>query len=222
MSSFAGIMPNLNSDTSEQDEAQCDYTTLTGRVQEIDLNGDTWLSVRQTPNERIKFRLHVSKALLSFASSYFCALFGPHFLEGPATHHGKDVEMLEEKANAFVVLMKVIHMCSNFEKPLLAKDALDFALVTDKYDCVKAVKLSLSSLLPTRPKYAGVDPQCFLINAAYLLDSNELFARYTADLVTDFGPCGLSVLDYFESEFVVPSAVYGTLIIHQWNFKLLL
>lgn len=202
MISFAGTMPDTLPDFLTEDH-------LSPYPEQIDLNGDTWLAVRQTPNGRILYRLRVSRALLSFASSYFRALFGPHFLEGPATQSAKDVEMLEEKAWAFTTLMKVIHMCSDFAKPFPPGYAMNFAAIVDKYDCAKAVRLSLGSLMPVKQDTKSIYSGCLLINAAYLLDSPELFTKYTADMVTNFGPHDLVKYDYLTVEPAVPAAVYG-------------
>lgn len=208
--SFAGVMSDLHSDVTEENEAHADFILPENLVNEIDLNGDTWLSVRETPDGSVRFRLRVSKALLSFASSYFRALFGPHFLEGPVARDGKDVEMLEEKGAAFTTLMRIIHMCSGFARPFQPCDALDFAVVVDKYDCAKAVRLSLSSLMPSsRPDHRNIEDQCLLISASYLLDSPELFAEYTADMVTTFVPFDLENYKYLCIEPAVPTAVYG-------------
>lgn len=176
-------------------------------IDEIDLNGDTWLSIRQAPNGRIAKRVRVSRALLSFASPYFRVLFGPRFLEGPAADNGKDIEMLEEKTLSFVTLMQVLHMRSDFGG-LTVAGSLHFAMVVDKYDCTKAIKLSLGSLLPVGLDFCFISALCDLINAAYLLDSPQLFTRYTADMVINIRLNDSPVDEYLRFDLPVPCATY--------------
>lgn len=79
---------------------------LEASMENIDLGGDITLLVGSTSQVRLK----VSKAILSFASSYFAALLGPHFKEGADAAEQKDVELQDDDGKAMTMLCQILHM----------------------------------------------------------------------------------------------------------------
>lgn len=148
-----------------------------------DLGGELTLVVG--PQEGAPLRLRVSAPLLTIASRYFASLLGPHFQEGNKAAAGKEVNIKEDHAAAFKTLCEILHMQYSLEQTtLLPIDLLSLAIVADKYDCVKAIQLSLNTLFEGAARYGTTLIQmCGLVNAAYLFDSPKLFKQFTGSII---------------------------------------
>lgn len=143
----------------------------------VDLGGDVSLVIGP---EGCQVRIRVLKALLSFSSKYFNALFSRNFQEGGLAEQGGDVVLAEDEPDALVNLCKILHMQYTWPKPMSPREILHLGIVADKYECVQAIHLTLDALFP---RIARTMHGCWemrdLIVAAYLLDYPDMFNRYT-------------------------------------------
>lgn len=142
----------------------------------IDLSGDVTLIVG-SKEEQVNLR--VSKALLSFASKYFNALFSRNFSEGSTAAHGQDMTFEGDQANAVTNLLTILHMRKEGPQPMEPGDLVQLGIVADKYDCVKALRLTLDTLFPQFSVYFHSRAVRELVVAAFLLDHAKLFNHLT-------------------------------------------
>jgi len=152
------------------------------QTRDVDLGGDVSLIFGV---KGCQVRIKAQKALLSMVSTYFRALFGAGFSEGNTP--GSEVELDEDEPDAIVSLMKILHMQYTGPMPMTALELVSLAVVTDKYDCVKAVRLSLDALFPAATaRLLPVTDMVKLAVAAYLLDYPTLFTKTTFNLTVSY------------------------------------
>lgn len=108
-------------------------TTKVTFLRSVDLGGDTNIVAGVAG---CQVRLRVSKALLSFASTYFSALFRHNFKEGGIAVQGGDIVLEEDEPDALVNLCKILHMQYTAPRPMSPTELLHLAIVADKYGCV--------------------------------------------------------------------------------------
>jgi len=147
---------------------------------DIDLGGDVSLIFGV---KGCQVRIKAQKALLSMVSNYFRALFSQGFSEGskPAS---EALELDEDEPDAIVSLMAILHMRYTGPMPMTTLEIVSLAVVTDKYDCVKAVRLSLDALFPAIATDMSATDMVRLAVAAYLLDYPGMFTKATLKLIT--------------------------------------
>ncbi|CAK3817682.1 btb poz [Lecanosticta acicola] len=177
----------------------------------VDLGGDLALIVGQDDSQ---IRIQVSKAHLSFASSYFKTLLGPRFMEGSAAEAGKALVLKDDDPEAFTVLMKILHMRHDLKTPMAADELLALAVVADKYGFTQALKLPSKALFPNliKPSYREVFD---LTSAAYLFGHSSLFYEFTKTLLLDFCPEKVDRNGFATLSLSAPSAVWRTYM-HRW------
>ena len=112
---------------------------------DVDLGGDVNLLVGPPGCQT---RLHVSKALLSMVSSYSRVMFSSNFREGASATVGEDIKLTEDEPYAAINLLKILHMNYTAPKPMGSLELLHVAIVADKWDCAKAIYLTLDGLAP--------------------------------------------------------------------------
>lgn len=132
-------------------------------------------------------KLLVASAILSSASKVFKALLGPRFKEGQthgSTGQPKAITFPEDNTQAMLDMVRVLH--NQVDDSFIAPSGdrvLDLAVVIDKYDCAKSVKLQSYALLMGAPL---VDPASSFTDcakaalAAYLLRSPFAFRMLCA------------------------------------------
>lgn len=144
----------------------------------VDLGGDTDLLAGP---EGCQVRIRVCKALLSFASAYFKALFNHSFKENNAVDQGADIVLKEDEPDALVNLCKVLHMKYTWPKPMNPTELLHLAIVADKYSCVEAIRLAAEPLFPTAltsDTTKSTDTRDLMV-ASFLLDHAYFFNTYS-------------------------------------------
>ena len=179
-------------------------TTAPALPRIVDLGGDANLLVG--PNG-CQVRIRVCKALLCFASKYFNALFSGNFSESVFEGQGQDVPLEEDEPDAVVNLCKILHMKYTWPASMTPKELLHLAIVADKYDCVKALQLSVQSLFPRSKLTCDAWGVRDLIVASYLLDHPEWFQKYTKILIGSYTQ-PLSEIGLSEMGQRVPMAVW--------------
>ncbi|KAK3627919.1 hypothetical protein LTR56_018909 [Elasticomyces elasticus] len=153
-----------------------------------------------------KKRIRVSAALLSFKSSVFRKMLGPHFLEGQtqrSTEQPQEIQLPEDDPHVMGFLCRLLHN----GRPDSAKYSLDrlanMAVLADKYDCIHSVNLIAETLLrrwaaaggisygkhksPTWAKFAAT---------ALLLRLDDIYVQVTRCVVLDvFTPYSVPLSD---------------------------
>ncbi|EMC92591.1 hypothetical protein BAUCODRAFT_76882 [Baudoinia panamericana UAMH 10762] len=148
----------------------------------IDLGGDVILTVGP---EETAVRVKVSKAPLALVSKVFATLLGPAFREGADIAALKDIALPDDDPKVMRTMLEILHMRFAVPKTALpGKELLGLAIVADKYDCVRALQMSLESIFPKRvATHGSFEELGDLINASYILDHPHLFEQYTQDAV---------------------------------------
>lgn len=151
-------------------------------TQKFDFGGDTTLVV----GPQGSYRICVSKALLSIASNYFKTVFGPKFSEGGQANAGNDVKLEGDDPDACVLLFKILHMRYDSSKSPTPDELVALCAVADKYDCIQAVRLPISSFLPSFNLSALSDMDLLkLVAVAGFFDHPDAFERYTKAVIMD-------------------------------------
>jgi len=186
---MSGDMTNTNDANSPNDATNPNNPTNTNhadivqpvRPKDVDLGGDVSLIFGV---KGCQVRIKVQKALLFMVSTYFRALFSPGFSEGNTA--GADIELDEDEPDAIVNLMKILHMQYTWPIPMTALELVSLAVVADKYDCVKAIQLSLGNLFPSIPESFTAKDMVKLAAAAYLFDNPHFFRACTFKLLISY------------------------------------
>ncbi|KAK3906043.1 hypothetical protein C8A05DRAFT_12187 [Staphylotrichum tortipilum] len=128
----------------------------------------------------------VSSAVLSVASPYFRALFGPNFKEGIETRRGDcpTIVMGDDDLDGMETILSLLHFRTLKRYDTLTPEALAaIALLSDKYDCAKALRPWVSHWF--RAVRGTTDPEKlgFLLVAAYFLRIPSQFLALSARAV---------------------------------------
>ena len=153
--------------------------SLVARVQ-IATNGDVVLVVGPHRKE-----IQVCSFILKNASTYFRAMFGPHFAEGKDLNSNdpKEVLMPYDNANALEVICNIVHLRNDaVPQSLSPTEILELAVAADKFDCIVALKHA--STLWLNPKsVTGISELGYLMAAAYILDNAQAFSDITLAMI---------------------------------------
>ncbi|KAH7344380.1 hypothetical protein BKA66DRAFT_434194, partial [Pyrenochaeta sp. MPI-SDFR-AT-0127] len=147
---------------------------------EIATNGDVILVVG--PQGK---KIRVCSFILQNASTYFRAMFGPHFAEGKDLKSNDPKEMLMpgDNANALEIICNIMHLQNDaVPQSLSPSDIFDIAIAADKFDSVIALKHV--STLWLKPKgVESISELGYLMAAAYILDNAQAFSEITLSMV---------------------------------------
>jgi len=136
--------------------------------------------------EQGTFRILVSSASMSVASSVFEAMFYGRFAEGQAlsSTNPREIALPDDSPTSMLLLCQIIHMkTSDIPRQLELNALADFAILCDKYDCVDAVRawsrVWVLELL-AKPEAPGFEK---LIMVTYALDLPDEFCKVTRSLI---------------------------------------
>ncbi|OAL46985.1 hypothetical protein IQ07DRAFT_647258 [Pyrenochaeta sp. DS3sAY3a] len=148
---------------------------------EIARNGNVILVIG--PQQK---RIRVCSMVLSNASRYFQAMFGPHFSEGQGLTFNpadpKEIEMPEDDADALELVCCIIHVRNDVVPNVLApQKLLEFLATADKFECLIAMRfigrIWLSQQLDGQ--HRPLKDYAAQIIAAYVLDHPSSFTKAT-------------------------------------------
>lgn len=152
---------------------------------EIDPHGDVVLVLGQDDI----IRLRVFSSILTRASKPFAAMFDGRFAEGESLSGSspKKIKLVDDNPEAMRLLCNILHM-QNDKLPhtLSSEQLIDIALLVDKYDCSRAVKLASSVWLQRAEAQlttGTLEERLSAVAAAYLLDEPVAFRRITSSIV---------------------------------------
>jgi hypothetical protein len=167
-------------------------------VLEIDPKGDLVIKVGTSPGVLMR----VSSKHLSSASNVFDTLLSPNFAEGQTTHDTSNpLTLPDDNPTHMEILFKIIHSKIETATDIGSKDLAGIVLVSDKYDCIKAARFYVQTLLLNwlrdgenarsllwkkrnrlrAPKYEGMSlPEALTI--AYIMEDAALFSEISNQL----------------------------------------
>ncbi|KAK4891350.1 hypothetical protein LTR27_010004 [Elasticomyces elasticus] len=139
--------------------------------------------------------LKVSAAILSFKSSVFRKMLGPHFLEGQtqrSTEQPQEIQLPEDDPHVMGFLCRLLHN----GRPDSAKYSLDrlanIAVLADKYDCIHSVNLIVETLLRRWAAAGGISygkhkspTWAKFASTALLLRLDDIYVQVTRCAVLD-------------------------------------
>lgn len=113
-------------------------------------DGDVVLLVGREDKEQKQKRIRVHSLVLRTASPYFAILLGPNFAEGQnlSSESPKDIPVHENDPTFLEIILNVIHFRTDaVPDPPDPALVLELAIATDKYDFIRALKLTFQSWL---------------------------------------------------------------------------
>lgn len=146
----------------------------------IDLGGDSTFII---VNDGESIYVKVLRGLLSLVSPYFKALLNGNFREGNADTTGEPCTIEEGNVEGILDLLAILHMRYDGSIPMSPRDILQLAIVADKYDCVKAISLTLDTLFPRCTAALHLWDARDVIVAAFILDHPKIFRNSTREIL---------------------------------------
>lgn len=130
-------------------------------------------------------KIRTSSVVLSLASRVFDAMLQPKFNEGQvlAEHRTVEVPLPDDDPAAMLALCRVLHYRTSDLGNLTCDTLLDIAVLSDKYDCARALHTILEHWLEQRSLHASHAERQQLLAAAYLVRNSAQFRRRAVDLV---------------------------------------
>ncbi|KXT00210.1 hypothetical protein AC578_7009 [Pseudocercospora eumusae] len=174
---------------------------MTDDIDVIDDEGDVVFIVG-TPKEKLK----VSSVVLSRVSPVFKALLGPHFREGQSERSSTqpvEINLPDDEPTAMTILLKMVHLkefaCFTNRAKICTKFLLELAIVADKYDLVKKLRLQCHGLLLhwlfESPQENDITRQGRIIAASYILDQPAVFEEVTGRFLRAMHPAASVLLE---------------------------
>ncbi|QDS75676.1 hypothetical protein FKW77_007578 [Venturia effusa] len=152
----------------------------------IDPDGDVLLVVG---SDESQMSLQVSSKVLSVASKVFKTMFFGRFKEAVELANSStpyEIELPDDDPTAMSVLCAILHH-AEFTLPISIKMLIQFAVVADKYDTLRACKLTAHSFLATL--YSDlvnmtIDNVTEILVIAYYFDDHYNFGRASMVLIS--------------------------------------
>ena len=166
-------------------------------VKDIIASGDVVFVVGEGGSQ---FRLRVSSTFLQHVSPVFAALLSGRWQEGRKQNPSqvfREIALKDDNPTALELLLKILYF-KHDDAPLTLKPMAiyDFAVVADKYDCVKAVKFVKHAWLQNTERLTFRD--CgYLAAACVAFGDSERFRYYTKRLALYYN---VSVANTFAEE----------------------
>jgi BTB/POZ domain len=154
----------------------------------------------------------VSSKILSLASPVFKALLAPHFSEGTklAESGYTEISVYDDEPSAMNTMMSILHyQGANDLNKADPKEIAALAICCNKYDCVKPIRPWIESWLHRHPSTSSVEDYGFILLAAHLFRSSELFSDTFAEITKKLSPNFSTAWDQNGILAFLPSIVIG-------------
>jgi hypothetical protein len=177
----------------------------------IDPNGDVVLDFYDSNEVRLGSCL-VSTKVLNLACPVFARMFRPGFEEGEKiiVENCPTIPIRGDKFSPMEMILKVLHYQGDIRSGLTADTLTELAIVSDKYDCVKALGPWVTLWFDTiqhgtdRTKEFG-----YLILAAYLFRDDKHFKNISQKAILQLIPDFASQWDLIDLLGLLPSRLPG-------------
>ncbi|KAJ9615083.1 hypothetical protein H2200_001157 [Cladophialophora chaetospira] len=159
-------------------------------------------------------RIRVSSKLMTMCSSFFKAMLTGRFREGQIALSATDpptIDLPEDDPDAVLALCQVLHYKEESYEAQSFPHILKVALLSDKYDCGRAVKPWFSHQLLEKRRSGEALSGCDLgqaLSAAYLLNDDQSFLEFSATAIhflpqdVDGTPFGTAILPCLQEELL--------------------